>query len=67
MPQLISRDTVSDQQIIQSVANAVKITSNLRAAKNVEDIIRIVRQLQTARNELSAQYNRIGGNTVVKF
>jgi hypothetical protein len=67
MPQIISRDTVSDQQIIQSVQNAVKITSNLRAAKNVEDIIRIVRQLQTARNELSAQYNRIGGNTVVKF
>lgn len=67
MPQIISRDTVSDQQIIQSVANAVKITSNLRAAKNVEDIIRIVRQLQTARNELSAQYNRIGGNTIVKF
>jgi hypothetical protein len=67
MPQIISRDTVSDQQIIQSVQNAVKITSNLRAAKNVEDIIRIVRQLQTARAELSAQYNRIGGNTVVKF
>jgi hypothetical protein len=67
MPQLISRETVSDQQIIQSVASAVTITSRLRQAKNVEDIIKLVKQLQTARSELNQLYKATGGNTVVKF
>jgi hypothetical protein len=67
MPQIFSRDTVSDQQIIQSITNAVTITSKLRQAKNVEDIIKTVRQLQTVRHEMSLQLKALGGNTVVKF
>jgi hypothetical protein len=67
MPQLLSRETVSDQQIIQAVTTAVTITSKLRAAKKVEDILALVRQLQTTRNELSKLYSATGGNTVVKF
>ena len=67
MPQLISRETVSDQQIIQAVTNAVTITSKLRAAKKVEDILALVRQLQTTRDDLTRLYTATGGNTVVKF
>jgi hypothetical protein len=67
MPQLISRDTVSDQQIIQAVAAAVTVTSKLRAAKNVEDVIKLVKQLQATRNELSQLYKATGGNSIVKF
>jgi hypothetical protein len=64
MPNLISQATVTDQQIVQAVTKAVQVTNNLRSAKNVQDVVRIVQLLNNARRDLIDLSKAAGKNNV---